>query len=52
MDEVITAIAEHGELIAGETLANAVTLATLADVEPIENEYGRVFVRKVDGSGS
>ena len=48
-DEVLKAIDEHGELIAGETLANAVTLATFPDIDPVENEYGRLFIRKVEG---
>ncbi len=46
MDEVMLAIKEHGAQIANETLADAVTLATLPSVDPVENEYGRVFVRK------
>ena len=49
MDEVILAIKEHGDQIANETLADAVTLASLPSVDPVENEYGRVYVRKADG---
>ncbi|KAA1258896.1 Isoleucine--tRNA ligase [Rubripirellula obstinata] len=50
MDEVILAIKEHGDQIANETLADTVTLGTLPDVDPIENEYGRVFVRRSSSS--
>ena len=52
MDDVITALKEHATLIAGETLADTVTLASFADVDPVENEYGRVFVRRTGESQS
>lgn len=46
-DQVRRALAEHGELIAGETLADSVLEQAIAATEPCENEYGQVFVRKV-----
>ncbi len=46
-DEVTSAIDEHGKLIAGETLADSLTLTAIDGVEPVETESGKVYVRKV-----
>ena len=46
-DDVTAAVNEHGEMIAGETLANTVTLAAIESVDPIDAEYGQVFVKRV-----
>ena len=35
-----------GELIAGETLADTLESDTIADVAPVETDYGQVFVTK------
>ena len=42
------AIESFGELIAGETLADTLESDTIADVAPVETEYGQVFVTKVN----
>jgi isoleucyl-tRNA synthetase len=49
-DDVLAAINEHREMICAETLALSVVLSGLEDADPIETEYGQVFVRKVDES--
>ena len=42
------AIESFGELIAGETLADTLESDSIADVSPVETEYGQVFVTKVN----
>ena len=42
------AIESFGELIAGETLADTLESDTIADVAPVETDYGQVFVTKVN----
>ena len=42
------AIKSFGELIAGETLADTLESDTIADVAPVETDYGQVFVTKVN----
>lgn len=45
-DEVIEAIREHAELIAGETLADQINLQSIDGVTPVETESGTVYVCK------
>ncbi|MEM9364881.1 MAG: isoleucine--tRNA ligase [Planctomycetota bacterium] len=47
IDAVAAVLDSFGEMIANETLANSVTLGKLQEVEPVENELGLVYVRKV-----
>jgi isoleucyl-tRNA synthetase len=44
-DEVITAIEEHRQTICSETLAERLTLEAFQGVDPVETEYGQVYVR-------
>jgi isoleucyl-tRNA synthetase len=46
-EDVIAAVKEHAELIAGETLADSVDLTSFDDCQAANFEFGRVFVRKV-----
>ncbi len=47
-EEAKVAIESFGELIAGETLADTLESGTIADVAPVETDYGQVFVTKVN----
>lgn len=49
-DNVVQALNEHREKLATETLANNVGEQPLGGAEPIDSEYGQVFVRKADAS--
>ncbi|TWU60229.1 Isoleucine--tRNA ligase [Rubripirellula tenax] len=46
-DEVTAAIAEHGEMIRSETLADALAIGAIDAVTPVETESGNVYVCKV-----
>lgn len=48
-DEVTQAIAEHGEMIREETLADTLTVGVLSDCSAGESEHGNVFVTKANG---
>ncbi len=48
-DEVIVAIKQYGKLIAGETLADRVSIGEIEGAASVETESGTVYVRKVKG---
>ncbi len=45
--EVAAAIKAHSEMICSETLAVRVLLEAIAGVEPVETEFGKLYVKKV-----
>ena len=45
--EVSLAIEEHRDFIRKETLADSLICEQLADVDPVQNDIGKVYVRKV-----
>ena len=51
-DDVAIALKEHHALIVGETLANSLQQGVIDGTEPIETEYGNVYVRVAAGASS
>ncbi len=47
-EEAAAAIASFGEMISSETLADSLATDALKAVEPVETDYGMVYVAKVD----
>ena len=45
--EMISAIEEHREFICNETLADSLVLEKLDNVQPVDTDFGKVYVRKV-----
>ncbi|MGB7324183.1 MAG: isoleucine--tRNA ligase [Rubripirellula sp.] len=45
--EVTAAVEEHGKLIAGETLADKLSIGEIEGVTPVDTESGKVYVRVV-----
>jgi isoleucyl-tRNA synthetase len=45
--DVATTLNEHREMICGETLADRLGDAVIEGVDPVDTEYGKVFVKKV-----
>ena len=47
--EVKSSLDAHRELICGETLADRLVLTAMDQSEPVQTDYGKVYVRKVTG---
>ena len=47
-DEAAAAITSFGEMISSETLADSLATDALKEVEPVETDYGMVYVAKVN----
>ncbi len=47
--EVATALKEHGDMICGETLAAQLRSSAAEGVQPVDTEFGKIYVQKKEG---